>query len=77
MSDGKNVTTERVRVDQLRCNDILEPTRNKVKSVSAGVRTPSGYKDVVLLQPNGATRTGIWRSSTMVTIQKRNQPTGG
>jgi flagellar biosynthesis chaperone FliJ len=62
------VSPDAISAQDLKKGDILG-SGEKVVSVSAGARTPSGKVEVTL-EKNGKERTSLWNKNTKVTVKK-------
>jgi hypothetical protein len=60
-----------VKVSNLKKGDILTATGDKIVSVSAGAKTPTGKMDVTVEDKNGNIKTKQWDKNTVVKVKNK------
>lgn len=61
----------KVKASNMLPGDILCGSKEEVKSVSTGIRTPAGKIEVDLENPNnGKFRVGVWGRHTFVNVER-------
>lgn len=65
------MTKMQVKVYQLQIGDIMRGSKERIVSVSVGIRTPSGKMEIAL-NKDGVVRFALWGKHTLVWIDRCN-----